>query len=244
MNPAVEIYANLDANLSAENVSIREGRFHYVEAHHVIREANRIFGFDGWTRETRDINQVQHEQKDSQRGGKLWYVAYTARSIVMATFDGVSAVREGVGFGQGIDLDVGRAHESAIKEAETDAMKRALMTFGDPFGLALYDKQREHVDYDDSQQQRNAPRNAPQRDSGREYPADDQSRAPAQNRDTAGDEKVLRDFYLSAQAQGFDRDAVHAFTARETMKGSTSTERNTWLREMAAEKRRKQGAGE
>jgi len=36
-------------------------------------------------------------------------------------------------------------HESAIKEAETDAMKRAFMTFGNPFGLALYDKQQTNV---------------------------------------------------------------------------------------------------
>ena len=37
----------------------------------------------------------------------------------------------------------GQAHESAIKEAETDSMGRALMTLGNPFGLALYDKQQE-----------------------------------------------------------------------------------------------------
>jgi len=42
-------------------------------------------------------------------------------------------------------VDRGRAHEPAIKEAETDAMKRALMTFGNPFGLALYDKQQRQV---------------------------------------------------------------------------------------------------
>ena len=34
-------------------------------------------------------------------------------------------------------LTPGEAHESAIREAETDAMKRALSTFGNPFGLAL-----------------------------------------------------------------------------------------------------------
>jgi hypothetical protein len=54
-------------------------------------------------------------------------------------------VREGSGAGHGIDVDLGQAHESAIKEAETDAMKRALMTFGNPFGLALYDKQQRQV---------------------------------------------------------------------------------------------------
>jgi DNA repair and recombination protein RAD52 len=42
-------------------------------------------------------------------------------------------------------VDLGQAHESAIKEAETDAMKRALMTFGNPFGLALYDKEQANV---------------------------------------------------------------------------------------------------
>jgi hypothetical protein len=54
-------------------------------------------------------------------------------------------VREGSGAGHGIDVDLGQAHESALKEAETDAMKRALMTFGNPFGLALYDKAQRQV---------------------------------------------------------------------------------------------------
>jgi recombination DNA repair RAD52 pathway protein len=57
----------------------------------------------------------------------------------------VPLVREGSGAGHGIDLDLGQAHESALKEAETDAMKRALMTFGNPFGLALYDKRQREV---------------------------------------------------------------------------------------------------
>jgi hypothetical protein len=54
-------------------------------------------------------------------------------------------IREGSGAGHGIDVDLGQAHESALKEAETDAMKRALMTFGNPFGLALYDKAQRQV---------------------------------------------------------------------------------------------------
>ena len=54
-------------------------------------------------------------------------------------------IREGSGVSHGIDVDLGQAHESALKEAETDAMKRALMTFGNPFGLALYDKQQRQV---------------------------------------------------------------------------------------------------
>jgi DNA repair and recombination protein RAD52 len=35
--------------------------------------------------------------------------------------------------------------EQAIKTAETDAMKRVLVTFGDQFGLALYDREQRNV---------------------------------------------------------------------------------------------------
>jgi hypothetical protein len=40
---------------------------------------------------------------------------------------------------------IGEAHERASKEAETDGMKRALATFGNPFGLALYDPEKRNV---------------------------------------------------------------------------------------------------
>jgi hypothetical protein len=39
----------------------------------------------------------------------------------------------------------GEAHERALKAAETDATKRALATFGNRFGLALYDKEQNGV---------------------------------------------------------------------------------------------------
>jgi len=124
----------------------------YVEAHYVIRKMNTIFGFAGWNRRLTSMNMVQCEQLEVERtskGGtyvvKQWYVGYTSTVRVEVG----NIVREGTGFGQGIDKDLGRAHESAIKEAESDAMKRALITFGDQFGLALYDKKKEHVAKDD-----------------------------------------------------------------------------------------------
>ncbi len=51
----------------------------------------------------------------------------------------------GCGSGHGRANTPGEAHESALKEAETDAMKRALTTFGNAFGLALYDKEQREV---------------------------------------------------------------------------------------------------
>ena len=116
----------------------------YIEGWWAISEANRIFGFDAWTSETVDVRCVSETarkigRQPNQRDG--WGVSYIAR--VRVTVDGV--IREGVGAGHGIDADLGLAHESAIKEAETDARKRSLMTFGNPFGLALYDKTQENV---------------------------------------------------------------------------------------------------
>jgi len=139
----------LNAKLLAIAVKSRKqgGRdVSYIEGWHAIAEANRIFGFDGWTRETTEIKCVSEREREIGQNKKPgWGVSYIAKVRVIA-FAGDSLVtREGVGAGHGIDQDLGQAHESAIKEAETDAMKRALMTFGNPFGLALYDKQQTNV---------------------------------------------------------------------------------------------------
>jgi recombination DNA repair RAD52 pathway protein len=119
----------------------------------VIAEANRIFGFDGWQRQTLQLRCIhQAERLIGARGNGRepkpgWGVTYTARvrSITVGTPGLPVVIREGCGAGHGIDIDLGQAHESALKEAETDAIKRALMTFGNPFGLALYDKQQREV---------------------------------------------------------------------------------------------------
>ena len=150
-----EQLAALAAPLDRANVRQREqgrGKVAYVEGWEVVAEANRIFGFDGWQRQTIAMRCVaQSERTIGARGTSRdqkpgWGVTYTARVRVTVTAGGLTPlIREGSGAGHGIDVDLGQAHESALKEAETDAMKRALMTFGNPFGLALYDKQQRQV---------------------------------------------------------------------------------------------------
>ena len=54
-------------------------------------------------------------------------------------------VREGIGTGFGRAPQPELAHDIALKAAETDATKRALATFGNPFGLALYDRDQAQV---------------------------------------------------------------------------------------------------
>ncbi len=97
----------------------------YVEGYHVIAEANRIFGFGNWSSETIETTCVQNEPKA---------VSYIAK--VRITVGDV--IREGTGAGHGNQSNHGNNHESAIKEAETDARKRAFMQFGNQFGLSLY----------------------------------------------------------------------------------------------------------
>jgi hypothetical protein len=52
--------------------------------------------------------------------------------------NGALIIREGHGTGEGHGTSPGEVHDIALKAAETDATKRALATFGRPFGLALY----------------------------------------------------------------------------------------------------------
>jgi hypothetical protein len=54
-------------------------------------------------------------------------------------------IRERVGVCSAQQRDVGACHDQAAKGAETDALKRALRTFGNPFGVALYDPSGDQV---------------------------------------------------------------------------------------------------
>jgi len=135
----------LSAPLSSSHIKTRPqaGRnLSYIEGWHAIAEANRIFGYDAWDRETVDILKLGEPHEVD---GK-WRVSFMARVRITVRADGATIVRDGCGYGSGIDRDIGSSHESALKEAETDAMKRALMTFGNPFGLALYDKAQAGVE--------------------------------------------------------------------------------------------------
>ena len=105
----------------------------YLEGWYAISEANRIFGFDGWNRETVESNCVLAREN---RGTFL--AVYIARVRVTVHADGATIIREGHGTGEGRGTSPGEVHDIALKAAETDATKRALATFGKPFGLELY----------------------------------------------------------------------------------------------------------
>jgi hypothetical protein len=130
----------LRAKLEAKHFRTRKANgtdLHFVEGWHVIAEANRIFGYDAWDRRTLSSNCVWGGQS-----GGCYGAAYTAKVRISVRAGEITIVREGSGTGEGKAASPGQAHELALKGAETDATKRALATFGNPFGLALYDREQ------------------------------------------------------------------------------------------------------
>src|SRR4029079_9169430 len=84
--------------------------------------------------------------------GSHFLAAYTARVRISVRAGDIVIVREGCGNGEGKASTPAPPHEIALKTAETDATKRALATFGNSFGLALYDSEQSGV-----RKQRRAP---------------------------------------------------------------------------------------
>ena len=133
----------LRRSLNARHVRTREanGReLSYIEGWYVISEANRIFGFDAWSRETVETRCVLAREN---RGS--FVAVYVAKVRITVHADGATIVREGHGSGEGRGTSPGEVHDIALKAAETDATKRALATFGKPFGLELYRKDKKGI---------------------------------------------------------------------------------------------------
>jgi recombination DNA repair RAD52 pathway protein len=116
------------------------GKFgEYVDGLHVISEANRIFGRDGWSYTVTRLECASNQVFETPRGPQA-RVAY----VCAVRVDVGGVIREGLacGTGNGKPENIGDVIESAVKEAETDALKRALRSFGNTFGLALYEKDK------------------------------------------------------------------------------------------------------
>lgn len=134
----------LNAPLDPKHVKKPSGSFgpkgDYLEGWHVINELNRVFGFDGWSYRIELSKDSLVEGLDGKNQTQ-WQAAYTC----VCTLTVGDVTRQDVGFGSGFAKGVGDAIEGATKEAATDALKRAARTFGNIFGLALYDKSRANV---------------------------------------------------------------------------------------------------
>src|SRR3974377_1176004 len=92
----------------------------YLEGWYAISEANRIFGFDGWSRET-----VESRCVLSRENKGTFLAVYIARVRLTVAAEGTTIIREGHGSGEGRGTSPGEVHEICLKAPATDATQTA-----------------------------------------------------------------------------------------------------------------------
>lgn len=138
----------LESPLDGQRVKRREQgniTLSYLEGYDIIDTANTIFGFGGWSYTISSLEQVSEEINENQNRVIAYRAVVTVKVYAENKQDSIT--RSDVGYGTGIARDYASAHESGGKEAVTDALKRAMRSFGSQFGNALYDKSQKNVDY-------------------------------------------------------------------------------------------------
>lgn len=117
----------------------------HVAAWDVTAHLNRMFGFEGWDKTILDLDLVS-ERRGVELGfedKKGWYVTYRClmRLVVRDPEGDVATVKEDAATGTAQNLpSLGDAHDFAMKNAVSYALKRCAKDLGDQFGLSLYNK--------------------------------------------------------------------------------------------------------
>ena len=200
----------LDPALASQRKG-RAGRsYDYLEGHVVIEQANRIFGYGGWGYELAgDVTLRQVETVDTQTGEVKVASAYSAPVRVTVagalprTDLGVHPVAE----------DTLDGHDTAMKGAVTDGMKRAFRSFGVQFGNGFYG---------DQPQVSNSPQ--PQRVPAQTNGNSGQAQASRPTRQAQGGrsesqiEKLRKRLIEIAAEQGLDEDQVRTAVVDRTGK--------------------------
>ncbi|GMH98516.1 hypothetical protein TrVE_jg5836 [Triparma verrucosa] len=137
-NDRIRIQANLDTHPLKKDIMLKPAfkggkQCEYMSGHTVNAHMNEVFGFNGWNTEVfnEDSNIISKPGPDSGN----FHVSVTVNCKVILA-DGSFHVDTGTGDGQQLNLHA--AMDTARKGAFTDAMKRACKKFGNYMGLSLY----------------------------------------------------------------------------------------------------------
>ncbi|OLL22942.1 DNA repair and recombination protein radC [Neolecta irregularis DAH-3] len=126
------LQARLDKQLGPEYVSSRAGaggaKVQYLEAWKCINIANDVFGFNGWSSSIQNV----HVDFMDEAAGRF----SLGLSVVVRVTLKDGTYHEASSSSQSLLISGCRAK----KEGTTDALKRALRTFGNVLGNCLYDK--------------------------------------------------------------------------------------------------------
>jgi hypothetical protein len=140
--------------LNEQRVLIAQGQSH-LPAFDVVAHLTRIFGFEGWDKQILDLHliseqAVAYEKNGAKKNG--WDVTYGCR--MRLTIYDISAMNAFVPRNERIVKviddgatgsathmpDRGDAHDFAMKNAISYAIKRCAKDLGDQFGLSLYNR--------------------------------------------------------------------------------------------------------
>lgn len=154
--------ADLDPRLVSERKGGGNSTLSYIEGHHAIDQANRIFGFGNWAYKPLSIEaKVIQDPLTGEAVGVMYEatIELTVRGCVAPI---VEVGTQPVASWNVVDVALSRrkkddkereleqweivnarrtivdAHEMAKKGAVTDGLKRCLRTFGSQFGNSLY----------------------------------------------------------------------------------------------------------
>lgn len=191
----------LSSKLSTTAIRERKGgagkMLKYIKGDYAIDTANRIFGFGQWGYKT--VARSREAVRDDKKGTIEYYSCDVELSVVGAAF-----TFPGSGVGIVTAPFTVEMHEKARKEAETDALKRALRHYGDQFGLSLYDED-DYLENPDGTitQVRNARpvQQAPQQRVVNAAPARQQIAAPVDARPAPG-QSIANDIINTGQIAG------------------------------------------
>ncbi len=210
------VIEKLGQPLDPSLVSQRKGRggrtFDYLEGHAVIAQANAIFGYGAWGYEVvGDVTLRKIETVDARTGEVKTEVGYSAPVRVTVagalprTDIGVHPVTE-----ENFD-----GHDTAMKGAVTDGMKRALRSFGCQFGNGFYGDQPAVNNQASAPKPERAPAQA--KDNGKtgqsQAKANDkpaQAQTEAKGRTDAQAEKLRKRLFEIAAEQGLNEDQVRS----------------------------------
>lgn len=119
----------------------------YLTGAYVINRLNQVIGQGRWSSMIQSLNKVYEGALPNYKGEEVYNVSYTATVQLNVIMDnGLLATFIEVGYGDGMDKkNPGKAHELAVKEAATDALKRAAKNLGISLGLGLYFKDGDYV---------------------------------------------------------------------------------------------------
>ena len=196
-------------------VSQRKGRggksFDYLEGHAVIDQANLIFGYGGWGYElVGDVTLRRIETVNPQTGEVKVEQGYSAPVRVSVagalprTDLGVHPVAE----------DNFDGHDTAMKAAVTDGMKRAFRSFGVQFGNGFYGDQPQ-VGNQPQPQRVPAPSNGR---SGQAQANGNSGQNQANDRVESQMAKLRKRLIEIAAEQGLDEDQVRSAVVDRTGK--------------------------